>query len=85
MGFHLPCILCCNTIPIIRHIGRVIAHLRLNKERGANSPLLMLRAHCFRWAIAEKVVMITEVIDFAETSPFREREIQRDLLSTIFI
>jgi hypothetical protein len=34
--------------------------------------------------ITEKVVVITEVIDFSGNSPFREREIQRDLSSIIF-
>jgi hypothetical protein len=34
--------------------------------------------------ITEKVVVITEVIDFSGNSPFREREIQRELSSIIF-
>jgi hypothetical protein len=34
--------------------------------------------------ITEKVVVITEVIDFSGNSPFLEREIQRDLSSIIF-
>jgi hypothetical protein len=34
--------------------------------------------------IAEKVKIISEAIDFTGNSPFREREIQRDLSFIIF-
>ena len=48
MGAHLPCMLCCNTTPIIRHIGRRNACLILKRE-GSNSTLLIHRAAYFEW------------------------------------
>jgi hypothetical protein len=35
--------------------------------------------------IAEKVKIISQAIDFTGNSPFREREIQRDLSFILFI